>query len=447
MARKQNPVILVPGIQASNLRDAYPVTPETVWDLSLRSMLLKATERVTPHPYTAGGSFARYYELKGPSRVQPDHIFGMVYGEMVGSLRHQLADKPQLEPVPVFPFAYDWRQPLEFTLQDLDAMVREVIERTLLLPHYVDDDWASDPKVDLVGHSMGGLVAAGFLDEEQNKNRKRIGKLVTLAAPFRGSYESVMALTTGRAILNLEAIKASEVITARLTPALYYLLPSHQPVLYNGTPYAGDAVGYEFFEPTYWQSNVISGIRESIQAAGFKGKVDPEEVFRNFLGQAKRFRMRLENMTLHVPGLCIVGLGEDTRYNLKVDSNSTGWVQLDLRSVERKNHWGFPDQRDSEETGDGTVPFRGALSNLFKREELVCVDSGDFRYFEEMGDRAFAAAAGLHGALPTMDLVHRLVVRFLRSTPDTYGSTSGKPAPGVADGQWKPPFDTIPEIK
>ncbi|MCK4485881.1 MAG: hypothetical protein KAU38_03860 [Desulfobacterales bacterium] len=53
-------------------------------------------------------------------------------------------------------FEYDWRQDCTLTADLLDRFVDEVIARTKLLPHYRDEDF----RVDLVGHSMGGLIIA-----------------------------------------------------------------------------------------------------------------------------------------------------------------------------------------------------------------------------------------------------------------------------------------------
>jgi pimeloyl-ACP methyl ester carboxylesterase len=445
------PVIFIPGIQASRLRDDYPVRPETVWALSPRDFLLKDIERIAPHPHTSGpdgsSSFARYYELKGPSRVRSDHLFPTIYEEAIQELRHQLSDKSETEPVPVYPFAYDWRQPLEYIVRDLDDFVREVIERTSLLPHYRGSrskKFQRNPQVDIVCHSMGGLIAIGLLMDEEARYRDNVRNLVTLGTPFRGSYESVLALTTGRAVLDIGFIKAREATVARLTPALYYMLPSHQPVYYDDTFY--DQVEYEFFEPSYWQDNIARGIADSVKAAGFKG-LDAEEVFHGFLARARAFREKLEGASLRESrGLCIVGLGEDTRYSLRIDVKNDK-LELNLKEFidgkhYRKNMWDYPDQKNAEDTGDGTVPFRGALSaeTLFAREQLVCIDRSDFRYFDEFGDRMLSKAAGLHGALPTMDLVHRLVVRFLLNKEDKYNATWAKPAPHVTKEKWDPPF-------
>jgi triacylglycerol esterase/lipase EstA (alpha/beta hydrolase family) len=90
--------------------------------------------------------------------------------------------------VPVYTFGYDWRQPLDETESQLASFIDEVVERTRLMRHYVKAGYEAAPKVNLVGHSMGGLVIAGAL--ERLGRRARVAKVATLATPFCGSFES-----------------------------------------------------------------------------------------------------------------------------------------------------------------------------------------------------------------------------------------------------------------
>ena len=95
-----NPVIFVPGITATYLRDEYPLPPEIVW-----SVMSKSFERVLVHPDDLR------YEMIEPARIAPDHIFEIAYREIIEKLRDNLSDDED-HPVPVFPFSYDWRHPL-----------------------------------------------------------------------------------------------------------------------------------------------------------------------------------------------------------------------------------------------------------------------------------------------------------------------------------------------
>jgi hypothetical protein len=60
MATYPPPVIFVPGIKGSSLRDEYPVDPENLW--STARAVLKLFERITLHP------FNNRYEAQEPAR-------------------------------------------------------------------------------------------------------------------------------------------------------------------------------------------------------------------------------------------------------------------------------------------------------------------------------------------------------------------------------------------
>ncbi len=192
-----NPVIIVPGITATHLHDEYSIPPEVVW-----SVVTKNFDRAILHPNDLR------YELNEPARVQPTEIFRIAYKELIEELRSNLPEDPDDEPVPVYAFSYDWRQPLEMIEIRLGAFVDEVIARTMLLRHYRESAFADDPKVNLIGHSMGGLIIAGYAS--QYGTGSRVGKAVSLASPFRGSLEPVLKITTGMADMGTGESKSRE---------------------------------------------------------------------------------------------------------------------------------------------------------------------------------------------------------------------------------------------
>ena len=158
----------------------------------------------------------RQYELREPARVVSGDLFDIPYKEFIEELRDNLTEDED-EPVPVFPFPYDWRQPLRLTEKELGHFIDEVIERTKLLPHYHKDCYGKQPKVNLVGHSMGGLIIAGYI---ATSGSEKVHKVASLGSPFRGSPEVVDRITTGGS-------SSRERTSARITPALYHLLPEY----------------------------------------------------------------------------------------------------------------------------------------------------------------------------------------------------------------------------
>lgn len=147
---------------------------------------------------------------------------------IVEALRHDLTKKRDA-PTPVFPFGYDWRQDCGRSAVELAQFIGEVLARTALLPHYRKD---KPTKVDLVGHSMGGLVVAKYLRDQQDAGTPTdavpVRRVVTIGTPFRGSIEAVRKLTTGLGSIGGESPRSREREAARTFPSIYQLLPSYE---------------------------------------------------------------------------------------------------------------------------------------------------------------------------------------------------------------------------
>ena len=440
-----SPVVVVPGITATDLHDEYELPPEAVWTTALR----RRYERITLHPLTLRSADSPPYELREPARVAPRGPFPLVYEDLVEELRDGLSEDRD-GPVPVFPFGYDWRMPLDRTERLLAAFVGEVIDRTLLLPHYRNDPgYREHPTVSLIGHSMGGLIIAGYI---QSHSGHRVDRVVTIGSPFRGSYEAVLKLATGTGDFGDDSGKARERRMARLTPALYHLLPDFAALD------ADEGLETDIFHPDAWQPSVVRSIARQVDGWDVSGP----ELFRAMLDQARAHRDRISSLRLREPRdagesgdpgpparqlakddwLAIAGADSDTRVGLRVERDGNGKPRFLLRSAERRNHWDAGDTRPAtrRRTGDGTVPLEAAIPPFLEEARLVCVTPGDFGYWE-LRDRALSGLAGFHGFLPKMNMLHRLILRFLLRKGDAYGSTWGRRLPGVAE--WNPPLEPL----
>ena len=446
MPELPSPVIVVPGITASDLHDEYELPPEAVWS-TLRK---KRHERITLHPQD------RRYELREPARVAPRGPFPLVYEELIEELRDGLSED-QDGPVPVFPFGYDWRLPLDRTEARLAAFVREIIDRTLLMKHYRDDAFADAPAVSLVGHSMGGLIIAGCIERH---SAELVDKVVTLASPFQGSHEAVLKVVTGTSDLGDDSGKARERRMARMTPALYHLLPS-----FPGALAVDEGMDNDIFRPGAWQPNIAAAIER--QVAGWD--ISGSELFRQMLDEARAHRERISRLAVRDHGdpasppeadppsshdqpasspsprtlatddwLAVAGVDAETRVTLKVRRAEDGTPRFDLGSAERRNGWAEDDDGEKRDTGDGTVALAGAIPPFLGEDRVVCVTGSDFGYWE-LRDRTLSKFAGFHGTLPKMNMLHRLILRFLLGRSDPYGNTWGRRVPGVAE--WRPPLE------
>ncbi len=431
----QNPVIFLPGIQGSTLRDSYPVDPDTIWSVLRRDEL-----RAALHPDDLR------YELLEPARVDADAVFKLIYGDLIDELRAELSSPGK--PTPVFPFPYDWRMPLEVSVDRLEAFVDEVIGRTSLLRHYFKGGYADAPKVDLIAHSMGGLVAAGYLAKAGADSR--VGRVITIATPFRGSLEAPVKAVTGTADLGEESSNPRDRFAARLTPALYHLLPS-----FKGAVLTEDGIPDNLFDTAAWQPSIYGSIAEAYQLHGkdpgaslAKRLEDAQVLVGEMLTQARSYLDGVEGLTLEGCGLapddwlCIAGVDSETRVQMTIRKERDR-PHFDLASSDRMNRWDSVDPEVKARTGDGTVPFHGAQSSFIPLEKIICLRPADFGYWE-VRDRLLRRVAGFHAGLPTMNLVHRLVAAFLLGEHSRKGMWGWR-APGVAAGEWDPPIRGLRE--
>lgn len=135
----------------------------------------------------------------------------------------------------LFDFPYDWKRKNEDTAIDLKTKINEIRNTTKI------------SKVDLVGHSMGGLVARYFIENSLYDNS--IDQLITIGTPNKGAPKSYLQWEAGEGFFtifdkvakhhfNQEAKEAGygdifEYIRAEI-PSVQELLPDYNYLSENG---------------------------------------------------------------------------------------------------------------------------------------------------------------------------------------------------------------------
>ncbi len=126
----------------------------------------------------------------------------------------------------LFLFTYDWRQSIEKTTNDLNSYLQEKI-------------WNSKPnqKVNLVGHSLGGLIARIFAQ----KNTDKVNKIISVGSPHLGAVQVYKPLEAGEIdrantflwlaekiilILNKSTVERDRVTIANKFPVAKDLFPT-----------------------------------------------------------------------------------------------------------------------------------------------------------------------------------------------------------------------------
>lgn len=194
-----NPIVVLPGYYGTLLLDR--VSNETIW-LTLDGVansgeMLEAIRLDTGDPsrIVSGDVFD---ELDIFPFWSPNVYKGLLI--FVGSLG--------LPKDYVVPFGIDWRQSVEFTIDNLQHKIVGLLGQT------------GEKKVDIVAHSHGGLVARAYLKKHSGA---LVENLITLGTPHKGMLRTFEALDRGISFLGFSKAHVSEV--SRSFPSAYELLP------------------------------------------------------------------------------------------------------------------------------------------------------------------------------------------------------------------------------
>jgi hypothetical protein len=260
---------------------------------------------------------------------------------------------------------------------------------------------------------------------------RRVDRVATIAAPFRGSLEAIAKTAIGIGGFSIASGGSREREAARVTPSLYHLLPT-----YKGAVTSEGDLSDDIFLAGTWQPGIVQTIATFIKRYGLTPDAADEQsprLLTAMLDQAWKFRRRMERLELpdSKRWLSIVGVDADTRLGMVVRPDHRGQPLFILE--EPSNEW---KQGRKTRTGDTTVPYLGARCSFIPAAEIVCLGPGDFGFFE-FADKLLNHL-GFHSALPSMNLAQRLVTSHLLGRPQ--GKLGGHPSPEIDPADWDPPI-------
>lgn len=214
-------------------------------------------------------------------------------------------------------FTYDWRQDLQHTAAALDAFIESIRDR------HGDPDL----RVDIVAHSMGGLIARYFLrygrEDALNDNAlqptmagaQKVRRTILLGTPNLGSVDSVRALIQGKR-LGLRSI-APETLASM--PSMFQLFPHALVdwiVTADGRPLARDQFDVRIWRRFHW-SIFDPEVRQRL-AAHYGERWTPEleaELEQEFERKLERARRFVWSLTVPTPTTSpLVVFGGDCRF-------------------------------------------------------------------------------------------------------------------------------------
>ncbi len=181
--------VLIPGIMGSRLRLAAAAGDRLLW----HEDALNSLEGLLGNP--------ALIQLGSGDGVEPDGVLvemelwpGGISKSFYGLMRRKLCDRAEKDGGRYEEFSYDWRKSLFETAEALGGWLSDA------LGYVSDAEGRQQPagrrELNIVGHSMGGLVAAIALMEGY-VNPENVRRLVCIGTPFLGAPAAFRALYEG----------------------------------------------------------------------------------------------------------------------------------------------------------------------------------------------------------------------------------------------------------
>ncbi len=263
-------------------------------------------------------------------------------------------------------FTYDWRQDNHRTAARLDALVDQIRR----------DHGDDQMQVDIVAHSMGGLVtrywlrygATDVLDSNDfpvnNDGARKARKVILVGTPNLGSTSALQQLLTG-ADFGVNAIAPEILLTF---PSAYQLLPHPivDPVLGDdGTPLARDIFDVDIWRALEW-GPFDPLTRDRLQASGWTTTqlAALERYSHVHLERARRFVWSLTVRNPEAPHELIVFGGDCVLTPARIlieDVGEESFVRLWPDEIARPQP-GFDYEALMLEPGDGAVTKASLLA-------------------------------------------------------------------------------------
>jgi hypothetical protein len=229
--RLRDLVVLLPGITGSVLqkdgRDLWAISGQAAWKAlttlgaSLEDLFLSHDD---PDLDDVGDGI-RATRLMADAHLVPGLVKIDGYSATVRLIQNTFEVKPGSvhddQPANFIAFPYDWRRDNRAAARQL----KRLIDRRLT--QWREHSGATDAKVILIAHSMGGLVARYYL--EVHEGWRDCKALVTFGTPYRGSLDALDFLANGYKKLFLDLTEVMRSYTS-----IYQLLPIYKAVKVGG---------------------------------------------------------------------------------------------------------------------------------------------------------------------------------------------------------------------
>ncbi|MFA5359716.1 MAG: alpha/beta hydrolase [Patescibacteria group bacterium] len=343
---KSNPVIIVPGIMGSDLINA-PDPDDKIW---------LDVNRIIGSP---SDDFLNYLDMDNNGNsinavnvgdaIREIKALGIYNLDVLNGLINYLQTNGYQENKNLFVFSYDWRQNIDLTATQLNQKILDVLSQT------------GAQKVNVIAHSMGGLVVKDYMKEYLNQNK--INKFIDIATPHFGAPAAFKALKYGdnmgfKFILNENEIKS----ISQNMPSVYELLPSAA-----------------YYDPNHIDYNFVysdQGFKHDYNDLNSYLRIWNNPILVN---EAKEFHNNIDDYSSYA--------GDTETYNIIGCGYATVGKIIKLNQEKDHNEY-----RIDYISGDGTVPLKSA--------EGIPVDE---KYYYDGAEHM--SLLGANGVAPLVDSI------------------------------------------
>ncbi|MEO1584655.1 MAG: hypothetical protein AAFR96_08795 [Planctomycetota bacterium] len=396
-ASTRNPVVVIPGIMGSRLRDR--ASGRVLWGGKDKQEFADPTDpeqlRMISLPLDPHGAPLRdrvdYTMPDGSIDQLKAKVFGFpvsvhAYGPILqmlgvgGFFMDQNKGKNKLalnyshrSIANCFEFAYDWRRSVVDNVERLDAFIKGVLE---FAAYDAGENARDNLRVDIVAHSMAGLLTRyylrygtqklpddGSLPELDWSGGNKVEHAILVGTPSAGSHASLERLMTG--LPESPATPHYDPAVLCTYPSIYQLLPRarHKPYIDEAT---GESID-DLMEPECWIDHqwgladptcepVIEHMLPNIRDRGDRRRIAIDHMSK-CLDEAKRFHAALDvpanappHVALHLfagdgvltPSLASVGVGRNSYKVLERDYGDGTVLRSSALMDERRGTTGQP---------------------------------------------------------------------------------------------------------
>lgn len=337
IATNRNPVLIVPGIGSTEIEKGG-------------DLLWVDVNRIVGDPTDSFLDPLAFNHDNTPSDstlyitdVIRKKTFWPVTFDYTDGLINELENQGYVEEQNLFTFPYDWRYGLSGKYADgttnsdlLKNKIQEILAQT------------SASKVDVVAHSMGGLIVKKYVQDNPTSNY--IGKAVFVGVPETGAPEAVKALIQGDNFgIGLGPFGLSDSEMKKLAqnmPGVYDLLPSPQYYNQAGSFVSQIDIGYGIGDPT----------EKDLNYQDFKNYLTQENNLNSLAlsGAENLHTNNFDNYDIRAGGVDLYSLdGCKT-------ATPTNFLEVKYKDILGNYHTGY-DKVDLK-VGDGTVPIQSSTN-------------------------------------------------------------------------------------